>query len=129
MPRNSFTTRRHTTLSPPDDILPHVGLREEADPHRGAVTGDGARSLGLSAGRAPPARAACCHRPDRSEPAQTADRSADDALDLPVFRGREPGRVPAPGWTAPARSGWSGAPARAGGRTPGSAVRKTLQSR
>src|SRR5262249_34399481 len=31
MPRNSFTTRRHTTLSPPDDILPHVGLREKPE--------------------------------------------------------------------------------------------------
>ena len=58
--------------------------------------------LGLSARRASPARPVRGHRPDRPQSAEETDRSADDALDLPVFRRR--GSAPHPPWPWPGSS-------------------------
>jgi transposase len=62
-----------------------LGLREEAFPHRCAQSGHGALLARVSAGRAPVAYAARRHWADGPQPAEAAHRSADDALDVPVF--------------------------------------------
>src|SRR5262249_31401722 len=64
----------------------------------------------------------CLHRPDGPQPAPTANRSDDDALDLSELRRRESRRVPAIARTTTARSRWSGAIARAGARAFGTAL-------
>src|SRR5258705_3281224 len=99
-------------------------LREEPDPHRGAQLGHGPVPLGLSARRAPAACAPRRHRPDGPQPAQAANGSADAALDVPVLRRRESGRVPATTGTTPPGTGRSGALALAGGHLIGASCER-----